>query len=124
MSVSRAMAKKAALRLSTAAPYPPPPGEGEARASVSYPSGPRSPLGAVVRRGDTDDGGPALGDSSGLGGDVSGGRCNRGVTQSGPTSPGLAPEKDRLRQGGLSDKVIQTIQAARAGSTTACYRPK
>jgi len=30
-------------------------------------------------------------------------RCNRGVTHSGPTSPGLAPERDRLRQGGLSD---------------------
>jgi len=59
-----------------------------------------------------------------LGGDVSRGRCNRGVTHSGPTSPGLAPERDRLRQGGLSDSVIQSIQAARAGSTTACYRPK
>ena len=51
------------------------------------------------------------------GGDVSGSRCNRGVTLSGPTSPGLAPERDRLRQGGLSDKVIQTIQAAGAEST-------
>jgi len=66
----------------------------------------------------------ALDDSSGLGGAVSGSRCHRGVTHSGPTSPGLAPERDRLRQGGLSDNVIQTIQAARAGSTTACYRPK
>ena len=36
----------------------------------------------------------------------------------------MAPERDRLRRGGLSDKVIQTIQAARAGSTTACYRTK
>ena len=36
----------------------------------------------------------------------------------------LGPERDRLRQGGLSDSVIQSIQAARAGSTTACYRPK
>ncbi|XP_034079168.1 uncharacterized protein LOC117550754 [Gymnodraco acuticeps] len=32
--------------------------------------------------------------------------------------------RDRLRQGGLSDSVVQSIQAARAGSTTACYRPK
>jgi len=99
-------------------------GEGETRTSVSHPSGPRSPLGAVVRRGDTDDGGPALDGSSGLGGVVSGSRCNRGVTHSGPTSLGLAPERDRLRREGLSDKVIQTIQAARAGSTTACYRTK
>ncbi|KAK5898201.1 hypothetical protein CgunFtcFv8_015639 [Champsocephalus gunnari] len=92
--------------------------------AVNHPGGPRLPPGAVVRGGNTDDGGPALGDSSGLGSAVSGSRCNRGVTHSGPTSPGLAPERDRLRQVGLSDNVIQTLQAARAESTTACYRPK
>ncbi|XP_010793727.1 glucose-6-phosphatase-like [Notothenia coriiceps] len=73
----------------------------------------------LVASDDTDEGGPALGDSPVLGVDVSRGRCNRGVTHSGPTSPGLAPERDRLRQGGLSERVIQSIQAVRAGSTTA-----
>jgi len=57
---TRAMAKKAVLHLSTAAPHSPSPGEGETRTSVSHPSGPRPPRGAVVRGGDTDDGGPAL----------------------------------------------------------------
>jgi len=121
---TRAMAKIAALRLSTAASPSPTPGGGEARTVVGHSGSPRSPLGAVVCRSDTNDGGPALDRPSVLGGAVSGNRCNRGITHSGPTSPGLAPERDRLRNGGLSDNVIQIIQAARVGSTTACYRTK
>ena len=53
----------------------------------------------MVLRDDTDEGGPALGNPPVLGGDVSRGGCNRGVTHSGQSSPGLAPERDRLRQG-------------------------
>jgi len=30
-------------------------------------------------------------------------RCNKGVTHSGPTSPGLAPERDRLRREGQAE---------------------
>ena len=44
------MAKKAALRLSTAASNSPTPGEGETRTVVGHSGSPRSPLGAVVRR--------------------------------------------------------------------------
>ena len=40
---TRAMAEKAALRLSTAASHSPPPGEGEMRTIVSHPGSPRSP---------------------------------------------------------------------------------
>lgn len=37
---------------------------------------------------------------------------------------GLSPEMDRLKWVGLSDSVLQTIQVARAGPTTACYSAK
>ena len=57
---TRAMAKIAALRLFTAASHSPTPGGGETRTVVGHSGSPRSPLGAVVHRSDTDDGGPAL----------------------------------------------------------------
>ena len=76
MGATRAMAKKAAIRLSTAASHSPSPGESEARTSVSHPSGSGSRQGSVVLRDDTDEGGPALGNPPVLGGDVSRGRCN------------------------------------------------
>ena len=80
---TRAMAKEAALRLSTVLSHSPTPGESEARTSVNHPS--------------------------------FGGRCLRRQVQSGRYPLWATP---------LSDSVIQSIQAARAGSTTACYRPK
>lgn len=47
-----------------------------------------------------------------------------GSAHLGPASSGLGPETDRMRRAGLSVSVIQTIQPARAGYTTACYMAK
>lgn len=49
---------------------------------------------------------------------------NRLPANLGPASSGAAPERDRLRRAGLSVSVIQTVQVAKVGSTTTCYRTK
>ena len=85
---------------------------------------PGPPLGAVVHRDDPDVGGPTMDHPSSLGGPVPGGGLNMRAANTGPTSPGLAPERDRLMRAGLSTQVVQNIQVARVGSTIACYKAK
>lgn len=62
-----------------------------------------------------------LGGPPDLGGPVSGRRGDRLPAYLGPVSEGLAPDKGRLRQAGISVLVIQTIQAARTDCNTACH---
>ena len=57
--------------------------------------------GTVVCRDDPDVGGPALIYSPGVGGFGPGGGLNRRAAHVRPTSPGLAPERDRLMRAGL-----------------------
>ena len=86
---------------------------------MAHGSGPSSPS-----TGAPDVGIPALVHAPSVGGSVPGGGLNRCTAHIRPTTPGFAPERDRLMWAGLSTEIVQTIQAAGSGSTIACHKAK